>query len=78
MCSVKYEDCEEIFFLPPTVGVVVPVCLSSLLITDDVIKCSKMQSGTTRVASCFAVTAFVHFMTSSVVSKRPQTTENCM
>ena len=35
MCLVKYEDYEEIFFLPPDrdVGVAVFVCLGSLLNT---------------------------------------------
>ena len=31
MCSVKYEDYEEMFFLPPDVGVAIIVCLRSLL-----------------------------------------------
>ena len=30
ICLVKYEDCEDIFFLPPNVGVAILVCLRSL------------------------------------------------
>ena len=33
MCLVKYEDYEEIFFLPPDVGVTVLVCRRLLMLT---------------------------------------------
>ena len=33
MCLVKYEDYEEVFFLPPDVGVAVLICLTEVPIT---------------------------------------------